>query len=70
MRVSRILALVIVAGCITGTSAYAKSAREQPAQPSDSAQPRQILCTAQTCRPVKKGCHLERIGLFNEEVCK
>ena len=70
MRVSQILALAIVAGCMTSGSAHAKSAREKPLQPPDSAQPRRILCTPQACRPVKKGCHLEPIGLFIEEVCK
>ena len=53
-----------------GESALAQVAKrqEKPAKPPAV---REMICQLQTpCRPVREGCHLERIGQYNEEVCK
>ena len=41
------------------------------AKPSKPPAARETICQLQSpCRPVREGCHLERIGQYNEEVCK
>jgi hypothetical protein len=68
MRTSRILLLFIFAILLTCGMAYAAKRSDKPAQAAatDSGQ---VVCNVRGCRPVKKGCRLEIVGAFTEEVC-
>ena len=48
------------------------AAAKRPAKPpSKQAASGEMICQLQSpCRPVREGCHLERIGQYNEEVCR
>jgi len=61
--------LVLVLGCSPfGEGAFAAKRPEKPPKPPAV---REMICQLQSpCRPVREGCHLERIGQYNEEVCK
>jgi hypothetical protein len=66
------LSLLLVAGCLALTSAQAghrpgKPARALPSKPPESGQ---IVCTRLACRPVRAGCRIEQMNIYNEEVCK
>lgn len=64
-----ILVLVLVLVCSPcGERAFAAKRAEKPSKPPAA---REMICQLQSpCRPVREGCHLERIGQYNEEVCK
>jgi hypothetical protein len=62
-----ILALVLVCSPY-GEGTFAAKRPEKPSKPPAV---RETICQLQSpCRPVREGCHLERIGQYNEEVCK
>jgi len=49
----------------------ALAATKRPAKPAKQAASGEMICQLQSpCRPVRPGCHLQRIGQYNEEVCK
>ena len=69
MRAYPLLVYVALTNCFGAGLAGAEGGKRTPAQSSASAGAGEVMCTPQGCRPVRKGCHLARIGQFNEEVC-
>jgi len=75
MRTSKILLVSFFAASLACGTAYAAKRSDKPA-PSDATPAQadargagQIVCNVRGCRPVKKGCRVEIVGAFNEEVC-
>ena len=70
MRAYPLLVYVALASCVGVELVHAETGKRKAVQSSPSTQTGEMFCNPQGCRPVRKGCHLERIGQFNEEVCK
>jgi hypothetical protein len=62
---------ILVAVLVSSSCCEPALAAKRVAKPSKPPAARETICQLQSpCRPVREGCHLERIGLYNEEVCK
>jgi hypothetical protein len=70
MYAPRLVLLVVFASGVGMGATHAEGSKSKPARPSASAESGEVICTPQGCRPVRKGCHLERVGFYNEEICK
>jgi hypothetical protein len=73
MRTCQLIFLPLLAGALCCGPSLAAKRPAKPAPPAAS-KPQasgETICQLQSpCRPVRTGCHLERIGQYNEEVCK
>ena len=70
MRGWQFIFVLVLVGSSCCEPAFA--AKKRPAKPPPKqAASGEMICQLQSpCRPVRPGCHLERVGLYNEEVCK